>query len=148
MDLVAYDDVEVSPSTPKLSHLLWRPWYAKVWWASAVVFWFGVAFVPGAARSMDGGFAFALSLFLHPFALIWYVAGRYLWVLRKGLAFPPVRRRMIDGSFVEDVDDISADEDFVFGRTGVMSYLDDSTDVRSPLNPANPRNPLHPMRRY
>nr|WP_087575119.1 hypothetical protein [Sphingomonas sp. CDS-1] len=145
MDPAAYDDPEVSPSTLKLSHLIWRPWYAKAWWAGAVGFWFVVAVVPGAARVMDGGFA--LSLFLHPFALMWYLAGRYLWAWRKGLAISSAPSGIAGGASVANVDDVHCEE-FGFFRNGVMSYLDDPTDVESPLNPANPMNPLHPMNRY
>lgn len=148
MDTVAYDDAEVSPSTLKLSHLLWRPWYAKAWWASAVVFWSVVAFVTGAARAIDGGFAFALSLFLHPFALMWYLAGRYLWAWRKGLAFSSAPRGVAGDPNVANVDDFHGREDFAVFCSGVMPYLDDPTDVRSPLNPANPRNPFHPINRH
>ena len=148
MDTAAYEDVEAPTSNLKLSDLLWRPWYAKAWWASTAVFWAAIAFVPGAAKATDDGFVFALSLFLHPFALMWYLAGRYLWAWRKGLAFSSARRGIAGAANVANVDDFHGGEDFAVFRSGVMPYLDDPTDVRSPLNPANPRNPLHPMNRH
>lgn len=148
MDTAAYEDVEAPASNLKLSDLLWRPWYAKAWWASTAVFWAAVAFVPAAAKTTDDGFVFALSLFLHPFALMWYMLARYLFIWRKGLAFPSIPSGMAGTADGVDVDVLLGEADFGFSRSGVMSYLDDPTDVESPLNPANPINPLHPMNRY
>ena len=147
MNPATYDDGEPPFSALKLSDVLWRPRYAKAWWASAAVFWSAMASMPGAARAMDGGFVFALSLFLHPFALIWYLGGRYFWAWRKRLASSSAPRGIAGGSRVAKVDDINGEEFGLLG-TGIMSYLDDPTDVVAPLNPAKPLNPLHPMNRY
>lgn len=138
MDPATYDDGEPPFSALKLSDLLWRSWYAKAWWASAGLFWSGVAFVPGVARATDDGFGFGLSLFLHPFALIWYLAGRYLWVWRQGLASP--WDLSSDGSRLsaEELAEFHAGENFGFDERVPMSYLSDPTDIRSPMNPANP----------
>lgn len=138
MDPAAYDDAEVSPSTLKLSHLLWRPWYAKAWWTSAAVFWTAVAFVPWAARATDDGIGFVLSLFVHPFALIWYLAGLYLWGWRQGLAYPWNPSSEGRELSAEELAEIHAGENFGFDERVPMSYLSDPTDIRSPMNPANP----------
>ncbi|WP_146032550.1 hypothetical protein [Sphingobium sp. SA916] len=148
MDPVTYGNGQAPFSTLKLSDVLWRPWYAKAWWASAAVFWCATAFVPGAAKAMDGGFVLALSLVLHPFALMWYLASRYLWDWRKALAFPSKPRGTVDSDHVAGVGDCSGGEDFGVFWPRVMPYLNDPTDVRSPLNPANPLNPSHPSNRH
>ena len=31
---------------PKASHWLWRPWYAKLWWTTATIFWLAAFFTP------------------------------------------------------------------------------------------------------
>lgn len=147
MDPVACDDAEVSPSPLKLSHLLWRPWYAKAWWAGAAVFWSAVSFVPGAARALDGGFVFALSLFLHPFALIWYLVGRHVWMWRKWDSFRDDLNNAEDGRCATEQDICDNEEDFRFFRRGPLAYLYDPTDIRSLLNPANPANPMNPINR-
>ncbi|WP_426387547.1 hypothetical protein [Sphingobium sp. R-21] len=137
MDTATYDDGEAPFSALKLS-MLWQPWYAKAWWASAAVFWSAMVFVPGAARAIDGGSVFALSLFLHPFAPMWYLAGRYFWVRRQKLAFPSKPNRDSNKASDSDLAALEAEEVFGFDDRVPMSYLADPTDFRSPMNPANP----------
>lgn len=148
MDPATYGEGWRPFSVFKLSAVLWRPWCAKAWWASAAVFWSAAAFVPGAARAMDDGFVFVLSLFLHPFALMWYLAGRYLWVWQKALAIPSKPSGMLISDDEAGAGDFSGGEDFGVFWPRVMPYLNDPPDVRSPLNPANPLNLLHPSNRH
>lgn len=144
MDTVAYEDVEVPASTLKLSDLLWRPWYAKAWWTSAAVFWAAIAFVPGAAKATDDGFVFALSLFLHPFALILYLVGRHVWTGRKGESVGDDPNNAEDSRCATEQDICDDEEDFRLFRRDPHAYLYDPIDIRSLLNPANPANPANP----
>lgn len=145
MDTAAYDGAGAPASNLKLSNLLWRPWYAKAWWASAAVFWAAVAFVPGAAKTTDDGFVFALSLFLHPFALIWYLVGRYVWRWWKGESFGDDPNKAEHGRCATEQDICDDKEDFRLFRGDPLTYLYDPADIRSLLNPANPANPANPL---
>lgn len=144
---VTYGGVEVPASSLKLSGLLWRPWYAKAWWASAAVFWAAVAFMPGAARAMDDGIVFGLSLVLHPFTLIWYLVGRYVWRWRKGESFRDEPKNAEYGSCAMEQDICDDEEDLRFFRRSPLAHLYDPSDIRSLLNPANPANPMNPINR-
>src|SRR3546814_20634647 len=42
-DLTSDCPTEAQPKAPRLSQWLWRPWYAKLWWKTAAIFW--VAFI-------------------------------------------------------------------------------------------------------
>src|SRR3546814_7880492 len=69
---------EAQPKAPRLSQWLWRPWYAKLWWKTAAIFWVAFileeAFVPRSLShalfdQYEGWILGALLLF-HPFLIV------------------------------------------------------------------------------
>lgn len=50
---------------PKASHWLWQPWYAKLWWTTATIFWSAAFFTPYPSLS-----AYQIALLLYQPALI------------------------------------------------------------------------------
>lgn len=40
---IDHEDQEASGAHPHLSAWLWKPWYAKLWWASIPAWWIGMA---------------------------------------------------------------------------------------------------------
>jgi hypothetical protein len=80
---------EEQPDPPRLSQWLWRPWYAKLWWKAAALFW--VAFILEEAvvpRSVsealfepyEGWIVMTLILF-HPFVILPVLGFGWLWAL-------------------------------------------------------------------
>ncbi|BAI99076.1 hypothetical protein Sj15T_10750 [Sphingobium sp. TA15] len=80
---------EAQPKAPRLSQWLWRPWYAKLWWKTAAIFWVAFileeAFVPRSLShalfdQYEGWILGALLLF-HPFLIVPVLAFGWLWAL-------------------------------------------------------------------
>jgi hypothetical protein len=76
---------------PRLSSWLWKPWYAKLWWASIPVYWIGL-FVSGSSRALTAFYASAFAGFLDiafmPFTALLILGFGYararLDLIRKG----------------------------------------------------------------
>ena len=127
-----------------LADFFWRPWYAKLWWTSALIFWVLAAVVswafPGVGRSLPENAVNFLTLALHPFIIVPVLGFTFAWAWRQSVVLP------WDPGYEADPTEEDLDEDpYGAGRIGFhhdpMSYLSDPTDVRSPLNPVNPANP-------
>jgi hypothetical protein len=67
---------------PRLAHWLWRPWYARVWWAGASLYWLGKL---GSywSEGLNAVFTTALAGYLNvaffPPAIILVLANGFLW---------------------------------------------------------------------
>lgn len=53
---------------PKASHWLWQPWYAKLWWTTATMFWSAAFFTPH--PSLNAYQVALLLLLFHPFVIV------------------------------------------------------------------------------
>jgi hypothetical protein len=134
------------PEAPRLSQWLWHPWYAKLWWKAAALFWIAFileeAFVP---RSLFQplfqeyeGWILAVTFLFHPFLILPVLGFGWLYA-------------MFNQPGGVDHDDYSEDlyggSSIGFHRPHSLSFLSDPTDIRSPLNPLNPINRMHHPRR-
>lgn len=134
---IASEDHSGKMPRRKLSTWFWKPWYAKLWWFCAAVYWLLVLFMPNDSTLLDESPGVFLMLLFHPFALFWYGMIRALWVWRQQVVFP------WDPNWTETNPDLDEDADLYggegigFHRPLLMSYLSDPTDIRSPLNPVN-----------
>lgn len=53
---------------PRAGDWLWRPWYAKLWWGSAVIFWALILAVPG--YLLPVAIVVPVGVLLHPFVIV------------------------------------------------------------------------------
>lgn len=108
---------------PRLSDWMWRPWYAKLWWAGAAIFWLAVGldamFVSFLPSSHDGWALFLLILF-HPYLIV--------PVLGFGFALAWIER-----ASRSDQDDDDGEE--------AWDWADDFGLRRRTLNPMDPFDP-------
>ena len=122
----------------RLSAWFWKPWYAKLWWLCAVVFWPIAEFAPREANPFNSTIGSLMMLALHPFALLWYGFSRALWRWRAQLAFPSEPNGNTDAALNDGDDGRYGSGGIGFHRPVPMHYLSDPTDIRSPMNPLNP----------
>lgn len=122
----------------KLSTWFWKPWYAKLWWICAAIYWLLVLLLPNENNPLDSTSGDYLMLLFHPFALFWYGGFRALWVWRQQVVFPWDPNWTEAGSDLDEDVDLYGGEGIGFHRPGPLSYYSDPSDIRSPLNPANP----------
>lgn len=130
-----HDEVEIR----SISDWIWKPWYAKLWWALIPIYWLG-AFLARSLSVLDVFYSSALAGFINVFML----PPTALIVLAAG--FLRQWTRQIDWSSMEP-----SDHD-PFGRsdrgpTGLPRFID-PIDPRSGGcwigNPENPLNPAYP----
>ncbi|WIW89546.1 hypothetical protein K3M67_06180 [Sphingobium sp. V4] len=117
------------PEAPRLSHWLWRPWYAKLWWKAAALFWVAFileeVFVPRSLsqalfEQFEGWLVTVLILF-HPFLILPVLSIGWLWAMSG-------QPRGESGGHIYD-------------RTTEFGFNGRNTD---PTNPADPRYIWHP----
>lgn len=117
------DDDAMATARPRASKWLWRPWYAKLWWAAIVVYWAGklaTYYVPLLEEFYTSALAGFLNILFYPFVA--------LMVL--GVGFAREWFAWSDWEFVEPTHEQR------FPRRSVGGFLDpmaDRLDPRSPL---------------
>lgn len=70
-----------SPSRRSASRWLWRPWYAKLWWAAIPVWWLGMAFasrVPALENIYDSAFGGFLNILFFPMTALMVLGVGYV----------------------------------------------------------------------
>lgn len=120
---------------PRAGDYFWRPRYAKIWWATASVFWmlfaldsFVVHFLP----SQDSGWFFLILMLFHPYVIVPVLGFRFArdWLEYSGF--------YDNANGDPDEDPLDSFDDFGFPSS--MNYLSNPMDPRSPLSPLNPIN--------
>ncbi|UXC93000.1 MULTISPECIES: hypothetical protein [Sphingobium] len=53
---------------PQARDWFWHPWYAKLWWGSAAIFWAVILAVPG--YLLPGAIVVLVGALLHPFVIV------------------------------------------------------------------------------
>jgi hypothetical protein len=107
MDDADIPDGDYPPLPLRVGDWLWRPWYAKLYWAAAISYWTFVlvswlwGLAPGYFNSVAGGYT---SLVFHPFMILPVLGFGYgrAWAARAechapGPEDPVLRRRSIGG---------------------------------------------------
>lgn len=126
-----------------LSWFLWRPWYAKLWWTIAALFWLTVLTVsmlaPQWARGTDTWFLSILPIILHPFIIVPVLALRlYRRMLMQETFAWPRRWRQDESGYELPRDGVNI---------GFPCVIDPASmhpaDPLSPTNPASPYYRLH-----
>lgn len=132
---------------PKLSAWLWRPWYAKLWWAAIPAWWLGMAMatrVDFLAAFYRGAVAGYLNVLFFPMTA--------LMVLGVGY----IRERLDefvgqgDGTSLTDEEAMRAPQRMWTEHDRAMEDLAATTDMFDPRsgalwigNPLNPNNPAY-----
>lgn len=117
-------DASAVRSRPRASAWLWRPWYAKLWWASIAIYWTGKLasyWSPVLDDAYSTAVAGYLNIALYPFTA--------LMVL--GVRFVPAWMEYHGWEWVEP------SHDQLFPKRSVGGYLDPMAD------PLDPRSPNH-----
>lgn len=126
-------EIESAPGKPEtdatlFADYLWRPWYAKLWWAAIVIYWGLVWLTDGRGPYtplQKGILGSLINILLLP------VTAALL------LGFRPLQRMsQPNGPGKDDVSDTWAS----FSWRRRRNYLSDPSDPRSPLSPLNPIN--------
>lgn len=129
--------------TLRLSNFLWRPWYAKLWWICAAVFWVLVcltsSILPRSFALQPERLGLFVTMAFHPYTIVPVLGLPLLFKWRRQVVFP-----WDDVQTFEDdemrVEGLYEGESIGFHRLGARSHLSDPADIRSPLNPVNPAN--------
>lgn len=132
---------EASGKSLRPRDYFWRPWYAKLWWGGAAIFWVVVWLVswllPRLFVPEDGGFGFLLAMIFHPYTIVPVLGLPLLFAWRQHVVFP--WDDILTGQEDEEPSEGLYDgEGIGFHRPILRSHVHDPTDVRSPLNPVNP----------
>ncbi|NKJ45091.1 MULTISPECIES: hypothetical protein [unclassified Novosphingobium] len=78
---IDHQDQEDTGARPQLSAWLWKPWYAKLWWATIPVWWAGMAIstqVDVLASFYRGGFAGYLNILFSPMTALMVLGVGYI----------------------------------------------------------------------
>lgn len=78
---IDHQDQEGSRARPPLSAWLWKPWYAKLWWATIPVWWAGMAMstqVDALASFYRGGLAGYLNVLFFPMTALMVLGVGYI----------------------------------------------------------------------
>lgn len=140
------DDLEgdADAAGKRLSDWFWRPWYARLWWTAAGVFWIAAFLVSWLIPSLlvpDRDLAsFLLVMAFHPFTIIPALGVPLLFSWRKNVVFP-WDEMPEDTHELGPVDGLYEGESIGFHRPTSRSFLHDPADIRSPQNPVNPAHP-------
>lgn len=129
------DAEQPTAARPHLRNWLWRPWYARAWWAGIAIFWiaawlyplFGIHKLPLSATVW-----MCLAMILHPQAAVLVLGLGYVRALFQ-------RDREDD----EASGDWEAEGSFGYGpirQDRSMVYRAGPADPRSPLSRLNPAN--------
>jgi len=132
------DDASIAAAMrPHASDWLWRPWYAKLWWAGIPAYWIGAAAsvkIEALAGFYDTAFAGYCNVLFFPMTA--------LLVLGAGFARAWIEALPTDGYF-------SFDDDLQWSRRG-FGDPDPSIDMFDPNSgalyvgsPLNPLNAIH-----
>jgi len=120
-----------APDQPKLSAWLWRPWYAKLWWAAIPVWWLGMAAAtrsPMLAAFYGGALAGYLNVLFFPMTALMVLGVGYV-------------RKRLDG-FVGQGDGmpLSDEEAEALRRRIWEDHERAMEDFRARSNPQDPRS--------
>jgi hypothetical protein len=116
-------------SRPRASAWLWRPWYAKLWWACIAIYWAGKLasyWRPALDDAYSTALAGYLNIALYPFTALMVLGVRFVpaWMDYHGWEWvEPSREQM-------------------FPKRSVGGYLDPMAD------PLDPRSPRHSRRHH
>ncbi|CAN5265876.1 hypothetical protein BH10PSE12_BH10PSE12_06200 [soil metagenome] len=115
---------EPSRKCPRASHWLWRPWYAKLWWAGVAVCWTGQLashWSPALDELYTSALAGYLNIAFYPLTVLMVLGVRFVhaWMDYKGLEWGPPTH------------------DELFPERSVGGLRDPMAD------PLDPRSPLH-----
>lgn len=139
MDLSTESD-EIADATiaskaehPRASYWLWRPWYAKLWWATILIYWSGMA-ASLKVPLLDQFYTSALAGFLN----IFFFPPLALMVL--GLGFAREWFVWSDWEFVEP------SQEQMFPRRSVGGMRDPYADPLDPRSGALHRRHFRPHR--
>lgn len=140
---IDHEGQEASGAHPQMSAWLWKPWYAKLWWATIPVWWAGMAIstqVDVLASFYRGGFAGYLNILFFPMTA--------LMVLGVGYTRERLERFVERGDGVARSDDEA--EAFFAGRSR-RELARTMERWRAQSNPMDPRsgslwigNPMNP----
>ena len=136
------EDADRQGRAGRLSWFLWRPWYAKLWWRAAALFWLMAFFVewlaPDWSRSMSDDLRFALMIIFHPFTIIPALGLRlyWRWVASDTFAWPS-NGKGEDGF----------ESEWHYDVEGIGSHRNSERSLGHPLNPRSPLNPINPLYR-
>ncbi|GAA0309593.1 hypothetical protein GCM10009087_19580 [Sphingomonas oligophenolica] len=109
---------------PHASAWLWRPWYAKLWWACIAIYWSG-KLASYWSPTLDDAYSTALAGYLN-IALYPFTA-----VMALGVRFAPAWMEYHGWEWVEP------SRERMFPKRSVGGYLDPMAD---PLDPRSPRH--------
>ncbi|WP_157220937.1 hypothetical protein [Flavisphingomonas formosensis] len=120
------DDVNITGKTerPRASQWLWRPWYAKLWWAGAALYWtgkIGSYWSPIVDNFYTTALAGYLNVLFYPLTALMVLGVGFIhaWMDYRGLEWEP-----------------PADEQ-QFSKRSVGGFRDPIAD------PLDPRSPSH-----
>lgn len=122
-----------------ISWFLWRPWYARLWWKLAALFWltaFGVGWlVPEWSRVMDRDLLMNVGIFFHPFIIAPVLGLRlyWRWFVNDTFAWP----RDGQGDDEQELDRLYDGESIGFHRF-IEPYSRKPADPLAPSNPSSP----------
>ena len=137
---------EAATAQPKAANWLWRPWYAKLWWAAIPIYWAAAAAslkIPVLATFYNSAAAGFLNVaFFPPTALL---------VLGFGLARAWLDRPLVGDPLsdeeIEELERIRM-EDEEWERLGPHWSVDMYDPRSGGLYIGNPNSLQHPGRRY
>ena len=109
-------EVETPVQPPRISNWLWRPWYAKLWWAGIAVYWSGKVCSLFSA-DLDQFYSNALAGFLN---VVFFPP---LTLIVLGLGYARARFDRGDWEFVETT------HDELFRRPLIDPYTDPSNPL-------------------
>ena len=137
---------EAAMQQPKAADWLWRPWYAKLWWAAIPLYW-GAAIaslkIPAMSPIFESAFAGYLNMLFFPFTTLLVLGFGFVhaWLDR-----PLVGDPLSDEEF-EELECMNT-EDEEWERLGPHWSVDIYDPRSGGLYIGNPNSLQHPGRRY
>jgi hypothetical protein len=130
---------------PRPSAWLWRPWYAKLWWAAIPIWWVGVAVstrVDFLESFYRGGFAGYLNILFFPMTALMVLGVGYVGERLDSFVGQGEGRPLSHQEAEAERQRVWEDHERMVERSRAFS---DPFDPRSgPLWIGNPSNPLNP----
>lgn len=127
----------------RLRDYFWRPWYARLWWLAAMVYWticlIGAIFFPDLEKDVPETLGTWLMMAFHPYMIVPVLGFPLLWAWRWRVFFPWDDYPSGDDE-AEPYDELYGGEPIGFHRSILRA---DPSHPADPLSPNNPSNPIY-----